>query len=137
MLDQTDRPENTHHTQTVDDVERGDDNNVGEAIANIVADESAENVSQQIPSKQTHDVDEDAEDETDWQRHDADEVDETRSDIDSMSSCSSSDADELGEELPTAECPFPGFEKVVFRCLPQTHKLRLICLHLITSPYPF
>lgn len=79
------------------------------------------------------------EDDTDWMR------DEERgdgelagSDVDSDSSASSSDdeADDLHEELPTAEVPFPGFEKTVFRCLPQTHKLRLICLHLITSPYP-
>lgn len=44
--------------------------------------------------------------------------------------------DENDEQLPTPEMPFPGFEHTVFKCLPQTHRLRLICLHLITSPYP-
>lgn len=58
-----------------------------------------------------------------------------RSAVDSQSS--SDDEDEESEEIPTAEVPYPGFEKVVFRCLPQTHRLRLFCLYLITSPYPF
>lgn len=51
---------------------------------------------------------------------------------------SEDDADDDDEDmLPTAEVPYPGFEQTVFRCLPQTHKLRLMCLYLITSPYPF
>lgn len=35
-----------------------------------------------------------------------------------------------------SDLPFPGFMDVAFYCLPQTHRLRLFCLKLITSPYP-
>lgn len=43
--------------------------------------------------------------------------------------------DELDEAASNR--PYPGFADTVFYCLPQTHKLRLSCLHIITSPYPF
>lgn len=48
------------------------------------------------------------------------------------SSIHSEDVDGVSSDLL-----YPGFADVVFYCLPQTHKLRLACLHIITSPYPF
>jgi len=32
--------------------------------------------------------------------------------------------------------PYPEFGLISIRCLPQTHPLRLICLRMITNPYP-
>lgn len=32
--------------------------------------------------------------------------------------------------------PYPDFVPISMRCLPQTHRLRLICLRMITNPYP-
>lgn len=58
------------------------------------------------------------------------------SDSDSSMVNRNGDEEEEDDE-PSAEIPYPGFERIVFKCLPQTHRLRLICLHLITSPYPF
>lgn len=40
------------------------------------------------------------------------------------------------EKTDDQDLPYPGFVDVAFYCLPQTHKLRLFCLYLITSPYP-
>ena len=153
MLDlKTDHPdlEITIHPDTVaaaaaappanDDVESGGGEHVGADTTRPEDNGATEQTSGvDLSESQRQVVRLETEDETDWMR------DEERgdgelagSDVDSDSSASSSDdeADDLHEELPTAEVPFPGFEKTVFRCLPQTHKLRLICLHLITSPYP-
>lgn len=87
--------------------------------------------SQQIVLQQQYEEEED-----DWEgRNDGSDIDDIRSENSDSSGSSSDDEDE--EELPTAENPFPGFEKVIFKCMPQTHKFRRFCLHLITSPYPF
>lgn len=45
---------------------------------------------------------------------------------------SDSDSPEDEEELL-----FPGFVAKSLRCLPQTNKLRFICLKIITWTYPF
>jgi len=40
-------------------------------------------------------------------------------------------------ETEDEDLPFPGFQRIAVRYLPQTHPLRHTCLRMITNPYPF